>query len=275
MERTQDRTLPIFLTIRSYFSLCLILLISGILLSTHAHANEQVSPCVQYETADQNRVHIAKVDLHCPGIQIIGTPVKQSSQTTSNFAFPNKTTVAINGAFFDDKNKPQGLNVSNGIRWPGSDDTIHHSFLACTIENRCFIEAPNRKTAHNPAWHTVISGWQTLKNGRYICPRGSQKICHSNARGQHPRTAVGLSNNNRYLYLVVVEGRKADFQGYTLNQLARLFKKMNVNDALNLDGGGSSTMIINRTRVNELPSRQFFLERNVANHLGIIDTTPD
>ncbi|MFV9474230.1 phosphodiester glycosidase family protein [Advenella sp. RU8] len=245
----------------------------GILLSTNVHAKEQVSPCIQYETADQNRVHIARVDLHCPSIKIIGTPIKQSNQTTSNFAFPNKTTVAINGAFFDENNKPQGLNVSNGIRWPNSYDTTHHAFLACTTNNHCFIEAPNRKTAHNPAWHTVISGWQTLKNGSYICPRGSQRICHSNARGQHPRTAVGLSDNNRYLYLVVVEGRKTDFQGYTLNQLARLFKKMGVNNALNLDGGGSSTMVVNRTRVNELPSRQFFLERNVANHLGIIDTT--
>ena len=273
MERTQDRTLPIFLTMPPLFLFRLFLAL-GLLLCTHAQAKDLVSPCIQYETADQNRVHIAKVDLHCPGIQIIGTSLKQANQTTSNFAFPNKTTVAINGAFFDEKNKPQGLNVSHGIRWPGSYDTTHHSFLACTIDNRCFIETPNRKTAHNPAWHTVISGWQTLKNGRYICPRGSQKICQSNARGQHPRTAVGLSNNNRYLYLVVVEGRKTGFQGYSLNQLARLFKKLNVNNALNLDGGGSSTMIINRTRVNELPSRQFFLERNVANHLGIIDTTP-
>ena len=257
------------------FLLIQLILLIQILLSPTVLAQEKVSPCITYETADKNRVHIAKVDLHCPGITIIGTDVSQSNRTTSNFAFPNKTTIAINGAFFDGNNKPQGLNVTNGIRWPNSHDTTHHSFLACTAGKQCFIEEPNRRTAHKPEWHTVISGWQNLKNGSYICPRGSPRICHTNARGQHPRTAVGLSNNKRYLYLVVVEGRQNGFKGYTLNQLARLFKRRGVNMALNLDGGGSSTMVVKRSRVNELPSRQFFLERNVANHLGIIDSTPN
>ena len=73
--------------------------------------------------------------------------------------------------------------------------------------------------------------------------------------------------------MVVVEGRQENFKGYTLNQVARVFKQLGVNQAINLDGGGSSTLVLKNRRMNQLPSQQLFFERNVANHLGVIDHT--
>lgn len=238
-------------------------------------ANEQaISPCVSYHTQDKKRVHIVKVDLQCPGIQLIGTPKDQRNITTSNFAYANKTTVAINGSFFDENNQPLGLSVTQGRPWPKSQDKKAYSFLACTADRQCHIEAFNRTTVYQTQWQTVISGWQSLNNGQYQCAPGSPRICHSNARNPHPRTALGLSPNQRYLYVLVVEGRQDDFKGYTLNQVARVFKQLGVKQAINLDGGGSSTLVLKNRRINQLPPQQFFFERNVANHLGIIDKTP-
>ena len=52
-----------------------------------------------------------------------------------------------------------------------------------------------------------------------------------------------------------------------------MFKQLGVNQAINLDGGGSSTLVLKNRRMNQLPSQQLFFERNVANHLGVIDHT--
>ncbi|MBA3670671.1 MAG: phosphodiester glycosidase family protein [Gemmatimonadaceae bacterium] len=61
---------------------------------------------------------------------------------------------------------------------------------------------------------------------------------------RHPRTAVGLADGGRTVYLVVVDGRQKPYSdGMTLRELARLFQSIGVRDALNLDGGGSTAMI--------------------------------
>jgi exopolysaccharide biosynthesis protein len=62
---------------------------------------------------------------------------------------------------------------------------------------------------------------------------------------KHPRTAVGYTANNQ-LIVFVCEGRfpgRAD--GLTLTQMAGLLKEIGCVEALNLDGGGSSCLLIN------------------------------
>nr|WP_206793146.1 phosphodiester glycosidase family protein [Amycolatopsis sp. MtRt-6] len=59
----------------------------------------------------------------------------------------------------------------------------------------------------------------------------------------HPRTAVGFSADGRKLWLATVDGRQADSRGMTELELARHLKSLGADDALNLDGGGSSTLL--------------------------------
>jgi hypothetical protein len=59
----------------------------------------------------------------------------------------------------------------------------------------------------------------------------------------HPRTAVGIDRDTGQILLLVVDGRTESSDGYTLVQLARMMKSLGAEDALNLDGGGSSTMV--------------------------------
>ncbi len=244
----------------------------GLFAPAMAQGVQRVSPCIEHTTQHNGHVHVIKVDLSCPSIELVGTPPDTSPTTVKNFAYRNRLTVAVNGSFFDPQFRPQGLVVSEGQRWSRSRDSRQHTFLACTRDNRCRIDAPDHLARPDPDWYTVVAGWQSLRGGKYICARNASASCYSNAREAHPRTSVGLSRDRRWLYLVVVEGRLPDFDGFTLTQLARLYQSLGVRDAINLDGGGSTTLVINNKRINALPSRQLFLERTVANQFGVRDT---
>ncbi|MFD5417925.1 phosphodiester glycosidase family protein [Streptomyces sp. NPDC127069] len=58
-----------------------------------------------------------------------------------------------------------------------------------------------------------------------------------------PRTAVGLSRDGRRLSLVTVDGRQRDSGGLTLTALGALMRRLGAYEALNLDGGGSATLL--------------------------------
>jgi exopolysaccharide biosynthesis protein len=65
------------------------------------------------------------------------------------------------------------------------------------------------------------------------------------AAERHPRTAVGFDAVGRRLWFVVLEGRREGFsEGMSLPELAGLFRALKAFDAINLDGGGSSVMVI-------------------------------
>ena len=62
---------------------------------------------------------------------------------------------------------------------------------------------------------------------------------------KHPRTGMGYTKNNK-LIILVVEGRNpGKAEGATLTQEAQIFKDLGCWEALNLDGGGSSCMLVN------------------------------
>ncbi len=62
-------------------------------------------------------------------------------------------------------------------------------------------------------------------------------------RGRNPRTAAGIAGGGRRLVLVTVDGRSALSAGMTLRELATLMLALGARDALNLDGGGSTTLV--------------------------------
>jgi exopolysaccharide biosynthesis protein len=88
----------------------------------------------------------------------------------------------------------------------------------------------------------------------------------------HPRTAAGVSKDGNKLILAVVDGRRKDATGMPLKDLADLMLSQGAFTALNLDGGGSSEMVIRDPETGKLhvvnkPSDA--RERSVANVLGI------
>lgn len=90
------------------------------------------------------------------------------------------------------------------------------------------------------------------------------------AAARHPRTAVGYDSEDDRLWLVVADGRRLPHAaGMTLPELADLFETLGADEAINLDGGGSTAMVITGATVNR-PS-DLAGERAVANALALVN----
>lgn len=92
----------------------------------------------------------------------------------------------------------------------------------------------------------------------------------------HPRTAIGIDRDTNRLLILVVDGRQSFSRGMTMVELSQLMTELGADDALNLDGGGSSTMLApdaaGAIGVRNSPSDGHL--RQVANGL-VIDYVPD
>ena len=89
------------------------------------------------------------------------------------------------------------------------------------------------------------------------------------AASRHPRTAVGYDPEDGWAWLVVVDGRQLPYSaGMTLPELTGLFEALGATEALNLDGGGSSVMVVRGEPMNR-PS-DFTGERPVVNALALL-----
>ncbi len=103
-----------------------------------------------------------------------------------------------------------------------------------------------------------------VSDGQIVLGSCTSSICH-----RHPRTGVGATADGKLL-LVVVDGRRPKrwSVGITLQGFARLFLSLGAVEALNLDGGGSSTMVVNGEVINR-PS-QAGGERAVSSALLVL-----
>lgn len=90
---------------------------------------------------------------------------------------------------------------------------------------------------------------------------------------RHPRTSVGFNQDTTIFYLFVVDGRQPGFSiGMSYKELGDYMKIWGVHNGLNLDGGGSSTMVVRGDIVNS-PS-DIGGERSVSNSLLLVSTAP-
>jgi exopolysaccharide biosynthesis protein len=101
---------------------------------------------------------------------------------------------------------------------------------------------------------TAIGGGPILlQNGEIkITNNEERKFGGKAINNLEPRTAVGYTKDQKIIILVC-EGRSAGAAGLSLVQLAKIFKDLDCVEALNLDGGGSSCMLINGKETN-IPS---------------------
>jgi hypothetical protein len=108
----------------------------------------------------------------------------------------------------------------------------------------------------------VGGGPRLVKGGVAFVPRDFERF-DASYNNRHPRTAIGYSANGEVI-LVSVDGRSDFSKGLTLDELASLMVKLGCVDAMNLDGGGSTTMVLGGEVLNR-PSDGGL--RSVANAL--------
>lgn len=228
-------------------------------------------------------MYVMRVDLHAHGISIVGTPHAGSkatiSETVSTFARERHVQVAINGSFFfpccaavSEPKGVRGLMITDGnvVAPPSSKAAARgvDTTLLVTRNNKARIERVTPRTEiDTDDFYTAITGVGLVANGRVVT-----SLPKYPANAANPRTAVGLSSNNRFLYLVTIDGRSPGYSmGTTLKETAEVMRDLGAANAVNFDGGGSTTMVMQnaagKIAVVNRPSGK--RERYDANALGV------
>ncbi len=117
----------------------------------------------------------------------------------------------------------------------------------------------------------IVGGWpRILQDGQDVSVLAPfvEATISRNAEMKHPRSSVGFSRDSSMLIIMTVDGRSENSGGMTLRELADHMKRLGAWDAMNFDGGGSTTMLIDGVLVNK-PSDATG-ERAVGNALLVV-----
>ena len=209
---------------------------------------------VSVDTPRRMDLHCVRIDTETPGLQFYTTPradpwVQDSTetrrQTTRDFLREARRAgmpmvVAINADAFSpwpapwDEETPTnllGLAVSDGVLVsPGSGtaslliDQEGHARMALTDAS------------------TDIQSIRTAVSGFGFCLLEGLPLVGDGAT--HPRTGIGLSADQRFVYLMTIDGRRHASQGATTEEVGRWLQRFGAYTGINMDGGGSTTLTL-------------------------------
>ena len=213
-------------------------------------------------------LHLIRIDLDAPGIrfQLTGPGGSRETvrQTTLDFLTSVGAQVAVNGHFFapypstDSESFLIGLAASEGVVYSSFESPVQ-SYALVASAPALHIDASNHASIVGPGyagdlWTAVSGSAQIVTDGVVTVPIYRDDAhpeglltpgSYSNTRPWYnvpnPRTVIGLSADKRAVFLVTADRAAA----FTVTDLAALLAcEYGVHDALNLDGGGSTTLVM-------------------------------
>ena len=186
-----------------------------------------------------------------------------------------KVLGGTNADFFNTTYIPYGVCYRDGVAVKTSFSRTDCNVFVITKDNEacCFTE--EEYALHKDIVREAVCGRSTLllKNGEQLDQSGNTMPVAK----MEPRTAIGVSQDGKEVYLMVVDGRNFYYSnGADLLDLMNLMSACGACDALNLDGGGSSTFIARDGAEGELkllnwPTDQGGVMRKVATGLAIVE----
>jgi hypothetical protein len=164
------------------------------------------------------------------------------------------------------------LGISSGkavLSGHGSSETFLINNIQKGDSVKIFISlAPGLKKLKQ-----LVGGFpKIVKNGQNYAiegyyEEGGASTFHTD---RHPRTAAGFSADSSKLYFITVDGRQSISRGINLIELADFMIEIGIENGINLDGGGSTTMVV-RGKIENSPSEA---ERLVSNALAAVSSAP-
>lgn len=233
-------------------------------------------------------LHIVTVDLTAPGIKVFVTPGEQRSiesetnaRTTSEFLQEFGLQLAVNASFFHpfrevtpwdyypysgDRVGAVGQAISNGIEY--SFPLADWSVLCISASQRAQILSQVR--CPQGTMQAVAGSSILVRDGKAVAaPPGS-----ADSDANYSRTVVAVDQTGKRLWLIAIDDKQWLYsEGVSLAEVAEIAIALGADAALNLDGGGSTTLVaatsngfqvLNAPVHTKIPMR----ERPVANHLG-------
>lgn len=236
------------------------------------------------------RAWYVRVDEPDPAIftrVVVSDDTTDNRETVSSFARDLGACVAVNGGYFRMGQVPTshyGLLLADGEQWASAtghvvrdsidyetaraaigftaDDDVEIAWASTEggVNYKWDDPPPNRprQPAEPPnyegatAWEVrdaIGAGPALLKDGDVYITTDAEVLFGTSIPKVHPRTAAGLSADGE-LILMVVDGRQPVSRGVSLEELAVLMRDVGAVDALNLDGGGSSTLVVKGVLLN-------------------------
>lgn len=193
----------------------------------------------------------------------------------------------------------------NAAKWPG--DSLKASYTTVVVKNDVVTsilknqgpgqipgdtyvllahgDAADFVSQHIHVGETISVDWRMIPSRDYFSAVDGQSLLLQNGqktpisyevKGNTARTAVGHSADKRYMYMVTVE-KSTSSVGMGLSQLTGFLLHIGVSDAVNLDGGGSTTMVTRKlgtTEMAEAVKPAQGVERSVTNGFGVFTTAP-
>ena len=181
-------------------------------------------------------------------VQILVGDTLRKLKTTSNIAFENDAFAAVNGGFFNTKKGGAvdfikiNQKIIDSSSYTLGNIIPEHRMAAITIDKDNF-KIIKGGTSLN--WEKFLPQESVLVTGPLLRYNNETQQLKVNAfnDNRHPRTCACITNDDDLL-LITVDGRNAMAQGMSLHELTYLSKVIGCKDAINLDGGGSTTMYI-------------------------------
>jgi hypothetical protein len=244
-------------------------------------------------------VNLIEIDLTAPGVQFRmqpgngALPGEVTRSTTRNFVNSISAQIGINGDFYDTAPPypPQGgqsftdvvhAGASNGDVYSPNNGT--ESIFNINALNQARILRGNGSGSTTtqegvPLYNAIGGNQRILNNGTISAPNDT----YTNTL--NPHTAIAVSQDRSKVFLMTVDGRQGNFSGgMRTTEMASLFLQYGGWDAINIDGGGSTTLVFDdsndgaaNARVINSPSdgatpQVRGSERLVANNLAIFAT---
>lgn len=195
-------------------------------------------------------VNFLKIDLHDTTTKIAFSGLSDGLKLTSDFAKEQNALAAINATFFDMENGGSVTYLKIDGEVINRTTLLDERGLNHERANGAFILDGGQFSiikgdGTGKKWDEDIAASDVLVCGPVLVISGETVDLGKNAfnDNRHPRSAVGIIAD-QHLILLTVDGRNARAHGVSLHELAFLLKVLGVSDALNLDGGGSTTLYI-------------------------------
>lgn len=200
---------------------------------------------------------------------------QKNLETTSTLALNNRAVAAINGNFFDTKRggSVDFLKVNNQIvcknQLSNGFRNFHQKAAIVIKKGKIFIEKYN----HFNDWEMRLSANNIMVSGPLLVFNNNLEYIDESAfnKNRHPRSVLAITKSNHVL-MITIDGRHANAAGMSLHEVQKILSWLEVKSAINLDGGGSTTLFVAGQLPNGIVNYpcdnktwDHFGERNVAN----------
>ena len=210
-----------------------------------------------------HNINIIKIDFHRNDLEILTATATPTTgrKRTSDIVHEWNAIAGVNGGYFNFKPPtPVGLVMHDGkLLNPPIADIPPRAAIGFTPTHRVVIDRVEMKDGklvglHNTDWSDVTEalggGPMLVHDGKLENTWAEESMNVAFNRVSHPRTAIGVTKDTTVI-MVVVDGRQPKVSiGMPLDNLAVLMINLGCVEAMNLDGGGSSTMVLWDTVIN-------------------------